>query len=262
MTTTMAPYTTQLRAGLAMIAETRLLLELWNEGMDSKQLYSNALDSGHFPNMSARRLRNFVEKCFTPRYLREPAAAPLVKQLSKVLKSNEYSQVLFLYTCRSNPILADFVRKVYWEAYSAGRREITNEQAQEFVRQANANGLTSVPWSDGTIQRVASDLTGCCGDFGLLRDGPRTKRSIIPFRIEPRVTTILAYELHFAGLGDNQVLASSDWALFGLERDDVLDELKRQSLQGKFIVQTASNISKISWPFKSSEELVSVLSDS
>ena len=262
MTTAMASYTTQLRAGLAMIEETRLLLDLWREGMESRQLYSVALDSGHFPNMSARRLRNFVEKCFTPRYLREPASAPFVKRLSGTLKTNEFSQVLFFFTCRANEVLADFVRNVYWDAYSSGRQEITNERAQQFVRDANANGLTSVLWSDDTIQRVASDLTGCCGDFGLLENGPRTKRRILPFRIEPRVTTILAYNLHFSGLGDNQVLASEDWGLFGLDRDDVLGELKRQAMQGKFIVQTAGNISKISWPCKSIEELVDVLSDS
>lgn len=261
MTTAMATYTTQLRAGLAMIEETRLLLDYWHEGMEPKELYSLALASGDFPKMSARRLRNFVEKCFAPRYLREPAAAQLVKKLKGLLKMNEFSQVLFIYTCRANDILADFVRQVYWDAYSAGRQDITNEQAQQFVRDANVNGLTTVPWSDDTIQRVASDLTGCCGDFGLLENGPRTRRQILPFRIEPRVTTILAYDLHFSGLGDNQVLAAEDWTLFGLEREDVLDQLRRQSLQGKFLVQTAGNISKISWPCKSLEELVDVLVD-
>ena len=258
----MPPYTTQLRAGLAMVEETRLLLDLWDEGMEPIQFYSAALDSGCFPNMSARRLRNLIEKCFSTRYLREPAAAPLLKKLVGILKTNEFSQVLFFYTCRANEILGDFVREVYWDAYSSGRQEITNAQAQQFVRDANANGLTSVPWSDQTIRRVASGLTGCCGDFGLLENGPRSKRRILPFRIEPRVTTILAYDLHFAGLGDNQVLASEDWGLFGLERDDVLTELKRQSLQGKFIVQTAGDISKISWPCKSIGELVDVIADS
>ena len=185
-----------------------------------------------------------------------------MKLLSPHLEPRSIRQLLFLFTCRANQILSDFVRDVYWEAYSAGRTDIDNETAREFVVRANQDGMTAKQWSATTVRRVGSYLTGCCCDFGLLEAGARTRRRILPFRIEPQVTTILAYDLHFAGLGDNRVLASEDWGLFGLERGDVVGELKRQSLQGKFIIQTAGGISKISWPCKSIEELVDVIADS
>lgn len=53
-------YTTQLQAGLGLVQETRLLLNLWSPGMSSPALYLAALNSGQFPNVSARRLRNIV----------------------------------------------------------------------------------------------------------------------------------------------------------------------------------------------------------
>ncbi len=53
-------YTTQLQAGLGMIDETRSLLELWQAGTDVPALFQAALQSGQFPTMSARRLRNVV----------------------------------------------------------------------------------------------------------------------------------------------------------------------------------------------------------
>jgi len=62
-------YTTQLGAGLGLIAETRALLELWQTDMDVTALYQAALQSGRFPTISARRLRNIVVECFAPRYL-------------------------------------------------------------------------------------------------------------------------------------------------------------------------------------------------
>ena len=262
MTTTMASYTTQLQAGLGMVEETMTLLNLWHEGIDVSEICRLALSSGQFPNVSARRLRNIVAECFAPRLLADKARpAKTMKLLSPHLDPRSIRQLLFLYTCRANQILSHFVRDVYWEAYLAGRTEIENETAREFVVRANQDGMTTKQWSETTVRRVGSYLTGCCCDFGLLESGPRTKRRILPFRIEPQVTTVLAYDLHFAGLGDNQVLASEDWRLFGLEREDVLNELKRQSLQGKFIVQTAGGISKISWPCKSIEELVDVIAD-
>ena len=43
MTTTTAAYTTQLQAGLGMIDETRVLLDLWQEGTDAPALCRAAL---------------------------------------------------------------------------------------------------------------------------------------------------------------------------------------------------------------------------
>jgi hypothetical protein len=261
MTTTR--YTTQLQAGLGMIEETRSLLQLWHDGIEPSALSKVALQSGRFPNMSARRVRNLVAECFAPRYLsadRRPAR--LLKQLMDVLSIREFEQLLFLFTCRANAILADFVRDVYWSMYSAGRETISNQDAREFVVQANHDGKTSNSWSPTTIRRVSSYLTGCCADFGLLESGARSVRKILPFRVESRVVVVLAYDLHFAGHGDNRMLADPDWALFGLSRDDALAELKRLSLKGLFIIQTAGDVTRVGWQCKNIEELVDVIAQS
>src|SRR5205085_12411981 len=129
-----ASYTTQLGAGMGMIEETRTLLDLWHVGMNATALNQCALQSGRFPNMSARRLRNVVFECFAPRYLRdEEAPARLLQCFKDVLSSQEFEQMLFIYTCRANAILADFVREVYWNAYTSGRMALSNEDARAFV---------------------------------------------------------------------------------------------------------------------------------
>jgi hypothetical protein len=256
-------YTTQLQAGLGMIEETRSLLQLWHDGIEPSALSKVALQSGRFPNMSARRVRNLVAECFAPRYLsaaRRPAR--LLKQLMDVLSIREFEQLLFLFTCRANAILADFVRDGYWSMYSAGRETISNQDAREFVVQANHDGKTSNSWSPTTVRRVSSYLTGCCADFGLLEGGARSVRKILPFRVESRVVVVLAYDLHFAGHGDNRMLADPDWALFGLARGDVLSELKRLSLKGLFIIQTAGDVTRVGWQCKNIEELVDVIAQS
>ena len=103
-------YTTQLQAGLGLIEETRLLLSLWHEGTNATELYRLALNSGTFPNISARRLRNIVVEGFAPRYLGpDGTPADSLKCLAASLSSTELSQLFFLYTCRANQIFADFV---------------------------------------------------------------------------------------------------------------------------------------------------------
>jgi hypothetical protein len=253
-------YTTQLGAGLGMVDETRLLLDLWQEGMSGTDLYRTALASGHFSTISARRLHDLITVGFAPRYLiNQGIPANLLKTLKDELARREFEQLLFIYTCRAHAILADFVRDVYWGAYTASREVLSNEEAQAFVISAIRNGKTTTPWSNHMVSRVASYLTGCCADFGLLERGRKSVRKILPYRIEPRIAAILAYDLHFAGSGDNQVVNDPEWALFGLDPTDVLNELKQLALKSFLIIQAAGGVVRISWPYKTREELAHVL---
>ncbi|MDZ4819203.1 MAG: BrxA family protein [Planctomycetota bacterium] len=233
---TKAPYTTQLQAGLGMVDETRSLLDLWHDGMEPSSLSQAALESGRFPTMSARRIRNLVIECFAPRLLIGAAKPALhLKILATMLAPREFTQLLFIHACRANVILRDFVREVYWSFYTAGHETISNDTAREFVARAIQDQKTAKPWSTATIRRVASYLTGCCADFGLLEAGEKSVRKILPFRIEARVVAVLAYELHFAGRTDHRIIADQDWALFGLDHADILEEFRRLSLKGLLI---------------------------
>lgn len=256
-------YTTRLQAGLGLIQETRLLLGIWEPGMSPGELYQNALRSGEFPNISARRLRNVVVECFAPRYLgSDGEPARYLKQLTKSLSTSELSQLFFLYTSRANPILADFVRIIYWERYATGDNIVGNEDVKAFICKGIDNGKTVKRWAESTIQRVTSDLTGCCADYGLLGRRTIKGRYIVPYRIELRVAAYLAHDLHFSGLGDNTVTSHPDWKLFGMTRCDVRDEFKRLSLKNYFIHQSAGDITLIGWKHKRMEEFVDVFVES
>ena len=256
-------YTTQLQAGLGLINEARTLLELWNPSMTVNELYQHSLDSGRFPNVTARRIRNIVVECFAPRYLAVTnglVPAQYLQKLVAKITSAELIQLMFLFTCRANPILGDFIRQVYWARYEGGYTQITNEDARIFVERGIDDGKTIKRWSETTVRRVSAYLTGCCSDYGLLERGQRSVRLITPFRIASIVVAYLAYELHFSGIGDNAILLHEDWQLFGLTREDVLDELKRLSLKGLLIVQAAGDVIRISWTQPNMETLCDVLS--
>lgn len=257
---TTKPYTTQLQAGLGLVEQTRILLELWQPGMRAAELQKTVLQSGRFPNIAARRVRNLVVECFAPRYLVEDSMpARLLKTLGSTLSNQEFEQLLFLYTCRANTILLDFVREVYWHAYSAGRDVLTNDEARAWIMRANQDGKTMSPWSDSTIQKVTRYLTGTCADYGLLERGHKGVRRIQPYRIGPHVAAVLAYDLHFKGHGDNNLLNHPDWELFGLDREDVLQTMKNLALKSLLIVQSAGGVTRVSWSYKTMGELIDVL---
>jgi hypothetical protein len=255
-----AQYNTFLQHGTSMFSETRTLLRLWKSPMPWQELAKLAVTSGDFAQISAQRIRNIVKYVFAPRYLvNDNQPARILQQLVDRITIRDFEQILFVYTCRANPILGDFVRNVYWNLYSSGKTSLGNEDALEFVLRAVSDGLTNTAWPETRSRRVASDITRCCADYGLLETGPKSVRQMQPFVITTKTLIALAYDLHFLGLGDNQVLAAEDWKLFGLERDDVLAELKRQALQGKLIVQSAGAVTKISWSCKSIEEIADVV---
>ncbi|WP_299311473.1 BrxA family protein [uncultured Halomonas sp.] len=167
--------------------------------------------------------------------------------------------MLLLHTARPNMILADFIREVYWPRYTSGRDSLSREDALRFVENAVREGKTQKPWSKSTIRRVSGYLLSACSDFGMLeprRSGPRRLHSV---RLSTRVAAYLAYDLKFQGLGDNQILSHPDWQLFGLERPDVKEQFKRLSLEGLLIMQTAGDVTHISWQHKNMQEVVDVL---
>lgn len=252
-------YTTQLQAGLGLIEETQRLLELYEPGMRYPQLFAKALESGQFPLVSARRLDNIVRECFGPRYLRQSGLALRLKRLLPHLESDERQQLLMLHTARANTILADFIREVYWPRYTSGRDSLSREDAVEFVENAVREGRTQKPWASSTIRRISGYLLSACADFGLLESRRSGLRRLYSVRLSSRVAAYLAYDLKFRGLGDNQVLNHSDWQLFGLERSDVKEQFKRLSLEGLLIMQTAGDVTHISWQHKNMEEVVDVL---
>jgi hypothetical protein len=252
-------YNSKLKAGRGIVAESRLLFSLYEKGMSKEDLFDTALTSGLFPTISARRLKNIIYLAFEPRFMADETVILHLKSLDRVLPHSEFQQLLFLYACRASPILGDFVRDVYWPAYAAGRRSVSNDEAREFVDIAVAEGRTVDNWSDTTRRHVASALPGTCADFGLLEGGRKLKREIRPLRIRPTTSVYLAYDLHFQGLGDNTLLFHKDWRLFGLDRDDVLDELQRMALQKWIIAQTAVGIPRIDWLYDSMEKVIDVI---
>ncbi len=256
-------YTTRLGAGLGLIEETKILLRLWEPGISVKQLHQLALRSGALPELTSRRLLNIVAEGFGPRYLVDDAkSAKFLKCVDSLLSGTEFKQILFLHTCRANLILADFVKEVYWPRYAQGAAELTNLDADSFIRRSLDDERMHKRWSESVVKRVASYLLGCLSDYGLLKGEHSSRRKFAPFQISSNVALYLAYDLHFSGVGDNSLLEHGDWKLFGLEDQEVLDVMKKLSLKGAFIVQAAAGLVKISWKYNSLAEVCHVIAKS
>ena len=221
--------------------------------MTVTQLHETALKSRLFPMISARRLRNVIAECFSPRYIKTDAAQYL-KKINQSISATSFNQFLLLFTALANQILFDFIIEVYWNRYSSGRDTLSTEDAKDFVTNGVREGKTKKIWSDTTIRKVSSLL-----DWMLCRyrnDSPNRSsvRQIQSIRIEEDTMLFFSYWLHFQNVGDNSIINHEMWKIFGLEPGDVREELEADCKKGWLIVQSAGDVTRVSWYFNSLKE--------
>lgn len=68
-----------------------------------------------------------------------------------------------------------------------------------------------------------------------------------------------AHEIHFKGFSDNSILEAPDWKLFGLAREDVVQQLDKAARGGHFILQYSGDLLRISWKYKTMEECLDAI---
>jgi hypothetical protein len=249
-------YTTVLAKGQGMVQETVTLLKTWDAGMSVVELKKLVVDQGLLGRATALRVNDIVGRVFAVRYLCDGGkpAANLKILLEEGLPPSKILQILFLYTARVNPVFHDFVTDLYWKKYAAGMQVITRRDALDFLHVAQESGRSERDWSETMMLRMARYLTGCLTDFQLAGEDRNGRRDLIPLTITPLTALYLAHEIHFAGYSDDSMADHTDWHLFGMQKQEVVQELRRLASKGHFIVQNAGDLLRISWNFKNMED--------
>jgi hypothetical protein len=253
-------YNTALCKGQGMLPETIRLLQVWEPGMSATQLAEKVRSHGLIPKATAQRVSDIVSRAFAPRYLdnKGQAAGWLRSLIQRGMSLDRLNQLFLLYTAREHLILYDFIREVYWPRYSANSKFLFREDSVNFIKSAQASGRIKTRWTEGNNVRIGRYLLAALSDFKLIGEAQGDRRPILPFTPLPSTVIYLAHELHFANVGDGQIINHTDWEVFGLSASDVLNQLRRLSGQGRFIVQ-AGDIVRISWSCKTMEECLDVV---
>ena len=254
-------YSTELRKGRGAVAETLTLLGSWTPGMPSTALQALAVEQGIFGSSSAQRARDLVSVVFARRYLADGGepATHLQYLLERGTDRAVLKQLMLVYTSRRNVMLRDFNAEVYWPAFAAGAAALSIDDADDFLKRAAADGRIARPWSEVMRKRIAGDLLSTLADFGLLEDLKRPIKPIRSYRLLPDTVLFLAHEIHFKGFSDNSILESPDWRLFGLAREDVVQQLDRVSRAGHYILQYSGDLLRISWRYQTMEECLDAI---
>src|SRR5262249_17433634 len=102
--------------GGGLITDTRLLVEHWRPGADLREFVKRVLHENLLGRYTAYRSKNILNRVFARRYLRpNPRPATILKTIvASGLAHRVFTELIFLFSCRSDPLLYDFTVQEYW----------------------------------------------------------------------------------------------------------------------------------------------------
>lgn len=255
--TSLDRYTQALSKGGALIDETRLLLRAWSPGETEAELAQRALDTNLLGRATARRVLDIV-RVFALRFLAptDEPARHLRHITSSAQTSSLFSDLVFLYTVRRDPLLRDFVADVYWPAVREGRLIMTNTDVMQLVRSAEIDGRITMPWSDEIRRDMCGRVMIALTDFGLLRPVKPAVRDVASYHPHNWTLVYLAYLLHGKGVTDSSLTEAKEWSWFGLQPEETWDHLSALAGEGWFLLQRAGDVKRITWLYPSMESIL------
>jgi hypothetical protein len=255
-------YSTALTQAQGIVEESLHLFELWEPGMSAARLFETAKATNLLGSDSERRLRNIVIEGFASRFLREPhlQAAPALKRLLGASRNPAFvREVVFLYAVRQHGIFFDFLTKLYWPAVQASGVGIDSTEIGILIDRGRVEGRLEKDWSPSVRRRVSSYVLGIAKDFNLMGQPSRGSWRIQAWHPQEQTLLYLAYDLHFLGLSDDQVVQSDQWRAFGLERPDVIMYFQRFQTYGHLLVQDSGVLTRIDWKYPTRDAFIDVL---
>lgn len=247
-------YNSDLLKGTGLIPETLLLLDVYEPGITKPELTEKVLELNSLGKEHENRTKDIIHHTFNRRYLIEGEETVIsLKSLREKYVSLEIiSQILFIYTCRANDILFDFVKDVYQKCVAQGEIHLPSRATLKFIEESIRNGRIPKKWADTTKRKVSEHMTACLIDFKLI---DRSK-NILPFFIHDFTMNYWMHALHFKGKSDKAILLADEWSLFGLFEQEVLSIMQRLSYAGHFIFQNSGELIKITWKYKNMNEFI------
>jgi hypothetical protein len=251
-------YNTNLSKAQGLIPETLELLELWQPGMSPLELRNLVKETGALDRASDTRVTDVVSRGFAQRYLIEDGQpASWLKLLAQQgLSRPALRQLMFLYTARHNAVLHDFLTQVYWRKATSAAGEVTKDDTRDFLERAVLTGQIQPRWSDSMMERVTRYLLGTLEDFQMIAGNRHGRRQTTSPVIMEQTVLFLAYDLHFRSVGDGEIHAHPDWALFGLSPAQVLTLIDRAATKGHLHLQNAGQVIRIEWKYSDMNQVI------
>ena len=243
----------------ALLPDTRMLFQLWNEHQSTEDNLREAERQNIFGKASRSRARD-VLNVFRQRYFRENGTAVALQRLvCSPLPAEVTDRVLYYYVALAEPILYDFVIDYLYDLYQRGRHVIAKEDTLDFIERAIADGRTAGPWrSTETRDRVARGLLATLRDFHILsgRKGSPKSKTFAPVHLPVEAFAFIALDIHGDVVSGERFLRHPHWRLFLLDVNAVERLFVEAHQLGYLRYQAAGSIIRVEFLHKDPAAMV------
>mgnify|MGYP003778482967 CR=1 FL=1 len=254
----MAPiYSSRIIKASALIPDTRLLLAEW----DLTQSASHNLERVRRQNVLGKASRKRVNDILTilrQRYFADPDVGAALVTLAQRHKPAEWlDPLLYFFAAQSDRTLHDVVVDVLYPRRLAGYTDLPVHVVERAIRTWVAEGRTTSPWGDSTVERVAQGVMATLRDFGVLAGTAR--KSLTPIYLPAPAFVLAALWLHGRERSGQLVLTSDEWRLFFLPVEGVERFFIEAHQQHLLVYDAAGSVVRIEFPADTLTEYVHVL---
>jgi hypothetical protein len=252
-----AAYSSRIIKASALLADTHLLLDVWDLAQPVSVNLERAQRENIFGKASRRRV-NDILTIFRQRYFDDPdVGGALVTLAQGGAPANWLDPMLYFFAAQNDRTLRDMVVQVIYPRHLMGRADLPVEVVTSTLRQWVAEGLTAKPWGEETMVRVSQGVMATLRDFGLLQGAVR--KQIAPIYLpDPAFALAALWLLRHEGAGA-RVLQSDDWKLFLLPVEGVERFLIEAHQQHLLTYYAAGSITRLEFPADTLTEYAHVL---
>jgi hypothetical protein len=207
-------YTSRIIKASALIADTKVLLAEW----DLTQSVAENLDRARRENIFGKTSRKRVEDIlliFRQRYFDDTDVGTALVTLTRGGAPAQWiDPLLYFFSAQNDRTLRDIVIEVLYPRHLAGYTDLPVQVVVYAIRNWVAEGKTTTPWNDRTIERVAQGLMATLRDFGVLQG--TVNKHLTPIYLPTPSFALIALWLQQRERSGHLVLQSDDWRLFFL----------------------------------------------
>jgi len=253
-------YTSRIIKASALIADTKVLLAAW----DPERSVVENLDRARRENIFGKTSRKRVEDIlliFRQRYFDDTdVGAALVTLVQNGAPGQWIDPLLYFFSAQNDHTLRDTVIEVLYPRHLAGYTDLPVQVVVHAIRNWVAEGKTTTPWNDRTIERVARGLMATLRDFGVLQGA--ANKHLTPIYLPAPSFAMIALWLQQRERSGHLVLQSDDWKLFFLSVEGV-ERFFIEAHQEHFLTyHAAGSVIRIEFPAASLTEYAYALLES
>jgi len=245
-------YSSRIIKASALIPDTKVLLGEWDLG----QSVADNLDRARHQNIFGKASRSRIEDIlviFRQRFFEDAdVGAMLVTLIQEGAPAGWLDPLLYFFAAQNDRTLRDAVIDVIYPRHRAGYTDLPLEIVLRAIRNWVAEGKTTTPWKDETIERVAQGIMATLRDFGVLQG--TVHKQIAPIYLSAPVFALIAFWLQQRLRSGDLVLHSDDWRLFFLPAEGVERFFVEAHQEHLLTYHAAGSIVRIEFPAASLRE--------